>query len=61
MQGRCQVRIAAARAIGYRELRLDTLQQMTAARKLYADHGFRECAPYYANPLSGVVYMACTL
>jgi putative acetyltransferase len=50
-----------ARAIGYRELKLDTLEWMTAARKLYAKLGFRECAPYYANPLPGVVYMACAL
>jgi len=50
-----------ARAIGYRELKLDTLDWMTAARKLYADLGFAECAPYYRNPLPGVVYMARTL
>ena len=53
--------IGEARAIGYRELKLDTLEWMTAARALYARLGFRECAPYYANPLPGVVYMACTL
>jgi putative acetyltransferase len=50
-----------ARAIGYRELKLDTLEWMTAARSLYARLGFRECAPYYSNPLPGVVYMACAL
>ena len=53
--------LAEARAIGYRELKLDTLEWMTAARALYARLGFRECAPYYRNPLPGVVYMACTL
>lgn len=50
-----------ARAIGYRELKLDTLEWMESARKLYARLGFVECAPYYDNPLKGVVYMRCTL
>jgi GNAT superfamily N-acetyltransferase len=50
--------IAEARAIGYRELKLDTLARMSAARKLYARLGFTECAPYYANPIEDVVYMA---
>ena len=53
--------IDEARAIGYRELKLDTLDWMTAARALYAGIGFRECAPYYHNPLPGVVYMALAL
>ena len=53
--------IDEARAIGYRELKLDTLDWMTAARALYAGVGFRECTPYYHNPLAGVVYMACAL
>jgi putative acetyltransferase len=50
-----------ARAIGYRELKLDTLEWMQAARSLYATLGFRECAPYYENPLAGVVYMSLAL
>ena len=53
--------IAEARTIGYRELKLDTLEWMGEARKLYAKLGFRECAAYYDNPLPGVVYMALTL
>jgi len=53
--------LAEARAIGYRELKLDTLAWMTPARTLYSQLGFRECAPYYANPLPDVVYMSLQL
>ena len=47
----------AARAAGYGVMRLDTVASMSVARALYADLGFRECAPYYDNPLEGVIYM----
>jgi len=53
--------LAEARAIGYAELKLDTLEWMSDARALYARHGFRECAPYYVNPLEGAVYMSRAL
>ena len=53
--------IAEARAIGYRQLKLDTLAWMTPARALYAELGFRDCPPYYANPLPDVVYMSLDL
>jgi ribosomal protein S18 acetylase RimI-like enzyme len=53
--------VAEARAIGYRELKLDTLATMREARALYASLGFRECAAYYRNPLGGTVYMALDL
>ena len=53
--------VADARTIGYAELKLDTLEWMTSARALYGALGFRACAPYYDNPLPGVVYMSLTL
>lgn len=53
--------IARARAIGYDEVKLDTLATMARARALYASLGFRECAPYYDNPLPGVAYMSLVL
>jgi putative acetyltransferase len=53
--------IAEARGIGYRELKLDTLDWMADARRLYTGIGFRECAAYYRNPLPGVVYMSLPL
>jgi putative acetyltransferase len=53
--------IGDARAIGYRELKLDTLEWMGEARALYSRLGFRECPKYYDNPHPGVVYMSLEL
>ena len=56
-----QAVINGAREIGYRELKLDTLNHMAEARALYARLGFHECPPYYHNPIDGAVYMARSL
>jgi GNAT superfamily N-acetyltransferase len=48
--------IDAARQVGYRSMRLDTLERLEEANALYASLGFRQCAPYYDNPLGGVVF-----
>lgn len=50
-----------ARTLRYESLKLDTLATMKSARALYASLGFRECAPYYRNPLPGVMYMSLRL
>lgn len=53
--------IETARALGHRELRLDTLASMVAAQALYADLGFVPIAPYYAPTPPGTVFMALRL
>src|SRR3954465_12797118 len=53
--------IEDARAQGYRTMLLDTLASMSSARALYRDFGFVPVAPYYDNPLPGVMYMALEL
>jgi putative acetyltransferase len=46
---------------GYSNLLLDTLDDMEAARGLYASLGFEEIAPYYFNPIPGAHYLKATL
>ena len=54
--------IAEARKIGYRRMRLDTVGPvMKDAVAMYRKLGFREIAPYRANPMAGALYMELTL
>lgn len=55
------VLIGAAREIGYARMRLDTLPSMTTAIKLYRALGFREIAPYWANPVQSAVFFELKL
>jgi len=50
--------IAEARAIGYRKMRLDTVEPaMPNAVAMYRRLGFVEIDPYRANPIAGALYM----
>lgn len=54
--------IAEARTIGYKAMRLDTVEPvMKNAVQLYRDLGFREIAPYRSNPIAGALYMELEL
>lgn len=50
--------IAAARSLGYRAMRLDTVEEkMGTAVKMYREMGFKEIAPYRENPMPSTIYM----
>lgn len=54
--------IAEARKIGYKYLRLDTVEpKMATAVAMYRRLGFREIAPYRANPIEGALYLELQL
>jgi putative acetyltransferase len=46
---------------GYSTMLLDTLDDMEAARGLYAGLGFEEVPPYYYNPIPGAHYLKAEL
>jgi len=50
--------IAEARQVGYKQLRLDTVEPvMKTAVAIYRKLGFRQIAPYRSNPIEGALYM----
>ena len=56
-----QALLDRARHAGYSVLLLDTLDDMEAARGLYASLGFEEIPPYYFNPIPGAHYLKADL
>ncbi len=48
--------IAKAKVLGYKKMQLDTLQRLDRAIGLYEKMGFKQIQPYYANPLTEVIY-----
>ena len=54
--------IADAREVGYRYMRLDTVEPvMKDAVGMYRRLGFREIPPYRKNPIAGALYMELDL
>ncbi len=56
-----QALLDEARRAGYSAILLDTLDDMEAARELYASLGFVEIPPYYFNPIPGAHYLKAEL
>jgi GNAT superfamily N-acetyltransferase len=56
-----QALIDGATQAGYSAMLLDTLDDMEAARELYASLGFEEVPPYYYNPIAGAHYLKVDL
>ena len=56
-----QALMDGAMQAGYSTMLLDTLDDMEAARGLYAALGFVEVPPYYYNPIAGAHYLKAEL
>lgn len=53
--------IEKAKELGYKEMMLDTLPSMFAARKMYEKYGFVRVEKYYETPIDGTVFMKLAL
>jgi ribosomal protein S18 acetylase RimI-like enzyme len=52
-----KVLLREAQSLGYTTMKLDTLERLQAAIRLYQKFGFETVTAYYDNPLPSVVYM----
>ncbi len=53
--------IAEARIVGYREMRLDVMEEFINARNLYRDFGFVDAEPISFNPAPGASFLGLIL
>ncbi|KAK5720944.1 hypothetical protein LTR15_006906 [Elasticomyces elasticus] len=53
--------VQEAKCLGYKAMRLDTLESMSSARALYKSLGFWEVEAYYETPLAGTIFLELTL
>jgi putative acetyltransferase len=53
--------ISVARDIGYKRMRLDTIDTMKEAITLYTSFGFKPIPPYRHNPIKGAYFMELVL
>jgi ribosomal protein S18 acetylase RimI-like enzyme len=53
--------MAQACALGYERMRLDTLDRMTEAQRLYRSVGFHPIPPYGAHPVPGTQFLEADL
>ncbi|HEY2350713.1 MAG TPA: GNAT family N-acetyltransferase [Puia sp.] len=49
--------LSLAKVLGYKKIRLDTLENMVKAQELYKSFGFYIIPSYRFNPISGTIYM----
>lgn len=52
----CEESVAVAKRLGYRAMRLDTLDRLAAAKRLYESQGFGRIAPYTINPMPDALF-----
>ena len=53
--------IHEAKKLGYKKMRLDTMDWLKKAVRLYESLGFQQIPPYYHNPISGAAFWELNL
>jgi putative acetyltransferase len=53
--------LGRARQLGYQRARLDTLESMQSAQRLYREAGFGQIPPYRPNPVPGATFWELAL